>query len=105
MNTAYTAPVISGFPATANNIYWRVGNPPSARDSARMAADVTSQLPSEAAFSPTLVIVVTWFANAPYGNAGYLNTYQAVLASDATGRSFVTMCCKCPCDSGLLGIS
>lgn len=38
--------------------------------------------------------VVTWFAVGHYGSptsVDALNTFQAVLASDASGRSFVTL--------------
>ena len=95
MNTGSAVPTISGPPLAANNVYWRLGLPPSARDSARVAADVASRLPSEAPFSPTLVVVITWFAIAPYGGTTYLDTLQATLAVDAANRSFVTLCCEC----------
>ena len=54
-----------------------------------MAADVASAFPTEPAFSPSMVMAVTWFAVAPYNTLVDFNTLQAVLAADAN-RSFVT---------------
>ena len=79
--------------ALPNNIYYRVGTSPSAADSTRLTADVSTTFPSEPAFTPSFVAVITWFAVAPYKSAAQtemLNTYQAILASDG-GRSFVTL--------------
>lgn len=78
--------------AAPNNLYWRVSAPPAAPDAARMAADVAGTFPTEAAFTPAVVGVVTWFAWAGTDLGGAaLNTVQAAFAADAAGRSFVTL--------------
>lgn len=75
-------------------VYWRMPSPPAPTDVARIAADVAASFPLELAFSPTTVAVFTWFAVGRYNTrSDLLNTFQAVLASDAaTARSFVTLC-------------
>lgn len=91
VDTRGAAGTIPGFP-DPNTIYYRTSSSPSANDSARMAADVAAAFPAEAAFVPTLFVAVTWFAVGRYNSkVDALNTFQAALASDAAGRSFVTL--------------
>jgi hypothetical protein len=90
--TATPISSIAGFTiAEPNNVYYRLLPSPSRGDKLRMAADVATNFPFEAPFTPTMVMVVTWFAVAPYNNVLNLNTIQAVVAWDST-RSFVTLC-------------
>lgn len=55
-----------------------------------MSADVAAAF--QLAFTPTFVYVATWFRVQAYpGNIpNEVNTFQATLASDNAGRSFVT---------------
>jgi len=95
--TQTTLPNIAGYTnAAPNNIYYRVSATPSPEDASRMASDVAASFPTEPAFSPSLIVAVTWFAVAPYNTAVYLDTLQAVLAADST-RSFVTLSVATDC--------
>jgi hypothetical protein len=93
ITTGIVAP-FSGRSDTPNNIFVRVSTNPSSTDRTRIAADVAASLPWEPAFTPVVLAAITWYA-VGYYSAGSavdkLNTYQAVLAADAMGRSFVTM--------------
>ena len=90
---------VPGFTAAARNtIYYRGSSSPSTKDAERMASDVAASLPLEAPFTASFLAVVTWFAvSHHYDNRGgktktdKLNTFQAALASDTSGRSFVTL--------------
>jgi hypothetical protein len=97
-NTLASVPAIAGYSnAQPNNVYMRVSS--AAADIARMSSDVATAFPSlSPAFAPSSVAVVTWFAVGYYASgaspnaaADKLNTFQATLASDGSGRSFVTM--------------
>jgi alpha-tectorin len=82
---------IPGYPLP-NNIYYRFTTPLAA-DVARMTAEVASAFPSEPLFTPTILAVITYFAIGRYSTlTDFLDTFQAVLASDGVGRSFVTLC-------------
>ena len=94
VDTRGGAGTIAGFP-DPNCIYYRTSSSPSisGNDTARMAADVAAAFPGEPTFTATLFMAVTWFAVGRYNSkVDALNTFQAVLASDGAGRSFVTLC-------------
>ena len=81
-----------------NNIYYRFFdiNYMEEASSTRIAADVASSFSSEPVFTPEFLAVITWFGvgrSTPNSTdqSSMLNTFQAVLASDSTGRSFVTL--------------
>lgn len=90
-STAATLTSIAGYTnAVPNNIYIRYAGA-AAGDVARMAADVAAALPNEPTFTATTFAVITWFAVAYNTAVDRLNTFQAALAADASGRSFVTL--------------
>jgi hypothetical protein len=108
---------IPGYNSPPNSVYYRVSGGVSNEynlgvpyaDAARMARDVNVSFPDEAAFSAASMAVVTWFAvgskafatsTSTTDNNGIfyieehtdaLNTFQAAIASDSSGRTFVTL--------------
>lgn len=80
--------------ALPNNMYYRWSTTPSVADKARISADVAALIPAEPAFTPTFLAVVTWFRVQVYPEGGSspsaVDTFQATLASEDSGRSFVT---------------
>lgn len=78
--------------ALPNTVYYRASTSPSDADTVRIAADIAASMPAEAPFTPSFVAVFTWFAVGPSSNrSDVLDTFQATLASDVGGRSFVTL--------------
>jgi hypothetical protein len=77
--------------AALDTLYWRVTTTPAGADAARIASDVALTFPSEPPFNPAVLVIVTWFGWASWVVDNALNTVQAALAADATGRSFVTL--------------
>jgi hypothetical protein len=62
-----------------------------------MTADVAAAFPADDAFSPTMLAVFTWFGAQLYwcsSTCGW-STFQVALASDASGRSYVTVSGRC----------
>jgi hypothetical protein len=81
--------------AVRNSVYLRTAAGGSVRpaDAARLTADVAATFPGEPAFTPVAYAVGTWFAvgRFPQENS-QLNTYQAVVAADASRRSYAFLC-------------
>ena len=88
MSSPVSPPPVSGFP-TPNRLYMRAKS--LADDIARLKADVETSFPGlSPSFTPTTVAVFTWFAVGRYKKRiDLLDTFQAVLGNDASGRSFV----------------
>jgi hypothetical protein len=82
VDTRAAVTAIPGFP-TPNRIYYRMPAVPLGTDVVRMSNEVANSFPTELPFTPTVVAVFTWFAVGRYASrSDYLNTFQAVLASD-----------------------
>lgn len=97
VDTSGIAPSLpSGYPE-GSRVYYRVGVTRSG-DVSRLTRDVAQAFPGELTFAPVSAIVVTWFAVGRYVvqaasvRNDLLNTFQVVIASDALGRSFATIC-------------